>query len=87
MKLLDKYKTMLSYCLKCKKIQNTYAITPMLLSKCSLCVSKKLRFIKEQEASELLSSLSLKTYYLLKIKKEFKNSKKQEIQDIFTEMS
>ena len=32
----------------------------MLLSKCAVCYSKKLRFIKEQEASGLLSSLRIK---------------------------
>ena len=29
----------------------------MLLSKCAVCDSKKSRFMKEKEASELLSSL------------------------------
>ena len=33
----------------------------MLLSKCALCDCKKLRFIKEQEARELLSNLGTKT--------------------------
>ena len=33
----------------------------MLLSKCVICGSKKSRFIKEQEASVVLSSLGLKT--------------------------
>ena len=33
----------------------------MLFLKCVICGSKKLRFIKEQEASGLLSSLGLKT--------------------------
>ena len=32
----------------------------MLLSKCAVCDSKKLEFIKEQEASGLLSSLGIK---------------------------
>ena len=32
----------------------------MLLSKCAVCDSKKLRFIKEQDASWLLSSLGIK---------------------------
>ena len=61
---------MLSYCLKCKK--NTMNINPkvletnndetMLLSKCVMCSSKKLRFIKKQEASRiLLSRLGVKT--------------------------
>ena len=31
----------------------------MLLLKCALCSSKKLRFMKNQEASGLLSSLEL----------------------------
>ena len=72
MKLLDKmckYKTMLSYCLKCKK-KKTENINPrvpkasnnktMLLSKCSLCGTKKQKFIKKQELSRTLSSLCLK---------------------------
>ena len=33
----------------------------MLLLKCEVCNSKKLKFIKEQEASGLLSSLGIKT--------------------------
>ena len=33
----------------------------MLSSKCEVCDSKKSRFIKEQEASGLLSSLRIKT--------------------------
>ena len=33
----------------------------MLLSKCAICGSKKLRFMKEQEAKGILSSLGLKT--------------------------
>ena len=33
----------------------------MLLSKCSICGSKKSRFIKNQEAKELLSNLGIKT--------------------------
>ena len=53
---------MLSYCLKCRK--NTESKNPkvvktkkgriMLLSKCAMCYTKKLKFIKEQEASGLL---------------------------------
>ena len=56
---------MLSYCLKCRK--NTESKNPkvlrtkngriMLLSKCVLCNSKKLKFLKEQEARGLLSNL------------------------------
>ena len=33
----------------------------MLLSKCVVCDSKKLKFIKQQEASGFLSSLEIKT--------------------------
>ena len=60
---------MLSYCLKCKK--NTESINPrvsatsngrtIILSKCAICVSKKSKFIKNQEAKELLSSLGIRT--------------------------
>ena len=59
----------MSYCLKCRK--NTESKNPkvrrtkngriMLLSKFAVCNSKKLKFIKEQEASGLLSSLGIKT--------------------------
>ena len=66
---LFKYKTMLSYCLKCKA--NTESINPgvsvtsngrtLILSKCAICVSKKAKFIKKQEAERLLSSLGIKT--------------------------
>ena len=61
---------MLSYCLKYKKNKeskkNTKAVRTknrriMLLSKCAVCDSKKLKFIKEQETSELLISLGIKT--------------------------
>ena len=74
---LIKYKTMLSYCLKCKKdTENTNPVISktsngktIILSKCSMCMwyvvcvcgSKKSRFIKKQEASGILSSLGLKT--------------------------
>ena len=33
----------------------------MILSKCAICGSKKSRFIKKNEASEMLSNLGLKT--------------------------
>ena len=33
----------------------------MFLSKCSVCNSKKSKFLKEQETRELLSSLGIKT--------------------------
>ena len=57
------------YCLKWRK--NTESINPrvsktnngktMILSKCTICGSKKSRFIKKQEASGILSNLGLKT--------------------------
>ena len=60
---------MLSYCLKCKK--NTESINPkvfkttngktMILPKCAICSSKKLKFFKEQQAKGLLSNLGLRT--------------------------
>ena len=60
---------MLSYCLKCKKsteninarVLKTSNNKIMLLSKSGVCDSKKSRFIKEKEASGLLSSLEIKT--------------------------
>ena len=36
----------------------------MLLSKCAVCDSKKSKFIKEQEASWLLSILGIKTPFI-----------------------
>ena len=60
---------MSSYCLKCRK--NTESKTPMvvkrkngkimLLSKYAVRDSKNSKFIKEQEASRLLSRLGIKT--------------------------
>ena len=60
----------LFYCLKSKK-KKTENINPSLsknsndrttlLSKCAICRIKKSRFIKEKKASELLSSLVMKT--------------------------
>ena len=58
---------MLSYCLKCRKntenrnpkVASTKNGTIMLLSKWAVVDSEK--FIKQQEASELLSSLGIKT--------------------------
>ena len=60
---------MLSYCLKCRKntesknlkILKTKNGRTMILSKCAVCYSKKAGFIKKKEASELLSSLGIKT--------------------------
>ena len=58
-----------SYCLKCRKY--TENINPkisgssngrtMILSKCTICGSKKSRFIKNQETKGLLSKLGIKT--------------------------
>ena len=60
---------MLSYCLKCRK--NTKSKSPkvvstkndetMLLLKFTMCDDKKSKFVEEQEASGLLSSLGIKT--------------------------
>ena len=60
---------MLTYCLVCRK--NTKNIDAkmmktkngrfMLLLKCAVCGSKKSKFIKEQEAKGLLSSLGIRT--------------------------
>ena len=60
---------MKSYCLKSRK--DTENIDPeilsssngkaMILSKCALCGSKKSRFIKNQEAKGLLSTLGVRT--------------------------
>ena len=36
----------------------------MITSNCAVCGSKNLRFIKEQEASGLLSSLGIRTNYV-----------------------
>ena len=62
-------KTILSYCLKCRK--NTESKNPkvaktlngkiMLLSKCSVCDSEKSIFVKEQQARGLLRSLGIRT--------------------------
>ena len=70
-KLLDKihkYKTMLSYCLNCRKntkninqkISETSNGKTMILSNCIICGTKKSKFIKKQEANGLLSSLGIK---------------------------
>ena len=60
---------MLSYCLKCK--ENTESVNPrvlktsmgktMILSKCAICGSKKLKIIKEQQAKGLLSNSGIRT--------------------------
>ena len=58
-----------TYCLKCKK--DTANIDPKMVktknnrllmqSKCSICKTKKSRFVKEQDAKGLLSNLGIKT--------------------------
>ena len=58
-----------TYCLKCKT--NTDSINPKMFknknnrlimqSKCSVCGTKKSRFVKEQDAKGLLSNLGIKT--------------------------
>ena len=58
-----------TYCLKCKT--NTDNIDPKMVktknnrllmqSKCSVCGTKKSRFVKEQDAKGLLSNLGIKT--------------------------
>ena len=60
---------MLSYCLKCKKdnesinpnVSKTNNGKTMILSKCAICGSKKSRFIKQQQAIGLLSNLGIRT--------------------------
>ena len=59
---------MLSYCLKCRKNRKSKnpkivkkLLRIVLWSKCAVLDSKKWYFIKEQEASGLLSSLGIKT--------------------------
>ena len=58
-----------TYCLKCKK--DTSNIDPKMVktknnrllmqSKCSVCETKKSRFVKKQDAKGLLSNLGIKT--------------------------
>ena len=63
---------MLSYCLKCKenaenintRVSKTSNNKTMLLTKQTICSSKKLRFIKKPEVSGIFSSLGLKTPFL-----------------------
>ena len=60
---------MKTYCVNCRK--DTENIDPKMVrtknnrlvmqSKCSVCGIKKSRFVKEQEANGLLSSLRIKT--------------------------
>ena len=58
-----------TYCLKCKK--DTFNINPKMVktknnrllmqSKCSVCGTKKSRFVKKHDAKGLLSNLGIKT--------------------------
>ena len=57
---------MITYCLSCKKDINPKVVKTknnrlMMLSKCSVSNNKKFRFIKEQQAKRLLSSLGIRT--------------------------
>ena len=60
---------MKSFCLKCRKdtenmnprVSNTSNGRTMILWKSAICGSKTSRFIKNQEAKEILSNLSVKT--------------------------
>ena len=60
---------MKSYYLNCKKdtenintrASNTINGRTIILSKCAICGSKKLRFIKNQKAKGLLSNLVVRT--------------------------
>ena len=60
---------MKSYCLKCRKdteiinprVSNTSNSRIMILSKCTICGSKKSRFIKNPEAKGLLSNLGIRS--------------------------
>ena len=59
---------MLSYYLKCRKntesknakVLKTKNETIMLLSKCAVFISRKSKFIKEQEARGVLNNLGIK---------------------------
>ena len=58
-----------SSCLKCSKytkninpqLSSTSNGKTMILSKCTICSSKKSKFIKQQEEKGLLSKLGIKT--------------------------
>ena len=67
------YKAMLSHCLKCRKntksknskVVKTKNWRIMVTSSYAVCGIKTLRFIKDQEASEILSTLQLLIQYYL----------------------
>ena len=58
-----------TYCLSCRKhakninpkIVKSKNNRSMIQSNCTICISKKSRFIKEQQAKGLLSNLGIKT--------------------------
>ena len=58
-----------TYCVSCKKntanknssVRRTKQNRLMLVSNCAICCEKKSRFIKNQEASVLLSNLGIRT--------------------------
>ena len=58
-----------TYCLNCRKdtenidakMSSTSNRKRMILSKCAICGNKKSRFIKNQEAKGLLSTLGIRT--------------------------
>ena len=57
---------MKTYCLKCNdnidpKTFKTKNDRLIMQSKCSVCKNKKSRFVKEQDAKDLLSNLGIKT--------------------------
>ena len=60
---------MKSFCLKCRKdtenmnlrVSNTSDRKAIILSKFTICDSKKSRFVKNQEAKEVLSDLGFTT--------------------------
>ena len=43
------------------RVSATSSGRTMILSKCAICASKKLKLIKNQEANRLLSSLGIRT--------------------------
>ena len=64
------------YCVKCRKdIENidpkmvrTKKNRLIMQSKCPNCRNKNSRFVKEQEAKGLLSTLGIKTLFVLSVK-------------------
>ena len=68
MMILPHIKTMKTYCVSFKKntvnknscVKRTKESWLMLLSNCVVCGKKKLKFIKNQEASKLLGDLGFK---------------------------